>query len=351
MLAVGLGAIGLRADVATEPAWRLSGAVTTAVFQGDTIYLGGSFTQLATPSSSQDQFYDPITAQIRPQCARSTTPSHGLTGVPDGRGGLLVLTQPGDAFADTNGAFVPPVGTTIVRIGDDCLWDRAFAAPSIDPATPDDLAIGIPVPVGGRILASNAVVGPDGFLRAQVASFDSLSGARTGYQFYPGVGEIGFYGPGPTHGIARVRGLFGGYVLAAVDPATLELTTSPTPLADENLGARTWLRGNTMFRARPAPDNSLEAYDLTTLAARSGWTAPAVPTLADLEVVGNRVFLAGGTVNGQAVAQPAALVLGSGALDTGWQPPALSKRTPDSVGHAGTCRCSRTWPPTASVST
>ena len=329
LLAVALGAIGLRADVEVEPAWRLSGAVTAAVLHGDTIYIGGSFTQLFTPSTVQDQFYDASTAQPRTQCARSTNPSRGLAGVPDGRGGLLVTLQSGDAFADGNGAFAPPAGTTFVRIGDDCFWDRAFAAPAIDPANPGDLSIGIPVPVGNRILASNSIIGSDGFLRAQVAAFDPLTGTRTAFQFYAGVAEIGFFGPGPTQAIARVRGLFGGYVLAAVNPTTLELTTSPTGLADETLGARTWLRGDTMFRARPAPDNSLEAYDLTTLAARGGWTAPVVPTLGDVEVAGGRVFLAGGTVNGQTVPQPAALLLATGALDTAWQPPVLSKRTPD----------------------
>ncbi len=329
MLAAALGAIGLHADVEPQPAWRLSGAVGAAALHGDTVYLGGSFTQLFTPSTTEDQFYDPITAQPRTQCARSTNTSRGLTAVIDGRGGLLIGTQTGDAYADANGPFVPPAGTTIVRIGDDCLWDRAFAAPAIDPATPGDLTIGVPVPVGGRILASNSIIGSDGFLRAQVAAFDSLSGARVAYQLYPGVAEIGFFGPGPTQAIGRIRGLFGGYVLAAIDPATLELTSSPTALADETLGSRTWLRGNTMFRARPAPDNALEAYDLTALTVRSGWTAPVVPTLADVEVVGSRVFLAGGSVNGQAVAQPAALLLASGALDATWQPPVLSKRTPD----------------------
>jgi hypothetical protein len=332
LLAVALGAIGLRADVEPEPAWRLSGAVTAAVLHGDTIYVGGSFTQLFTPSTVQDQFYDVNTAQPRAQCARSTNPSRGLTGVPDGRGGLLVTLQGGDTFADGNGAFAPPAGTTFVRIGDDCLWDRAFAAPAIDPGNPGDLSIGIPVPVGERILASNAIIGSDGFLRAQVAAFDPLTGSRSAFQFYPGVAEIGFFGPGPTQAIARVRGLFGGYVLAGVHPATLALTASPTALADETLGARTWLRGDTMFRARPAPDNSLEAYDLTTLAARAGWTAPIVPTLADVEVAAGRVFLAGGAVNGQTVAQPAALLLATGALDPAWQPPALSKRTPDPSG-------------------
>ena len=87
-----------------------------------------------------------------------------------------------------------------------------------------------------------------------------------------------------------------------------------------------------MFRARPAPDNTLEAYDLTTLARRDGWTSPVVPTLADLEVVGTRVFLAASTVGGQSVPQPAALTLTTGAVDATWQPPPLAKRTPDPSG-------------------
>ena len=73
------------------PDWRLTGSVSTALLHGETIFLGGPFTQLSTPSSSQDQFYDPVTAQVRPQCARSTSASRGLGGVPDGRGGLLVV--------------------------------------------------------------------------------------------------------------------------------------------------------------------------------------------------------------------------------------------------------------------
>ncbi|MGE0359372.1 MAG: hypothetical protein AB7H93_02990 [Vicinamibacterales bacterium] len=328
-----LGAIALRADVETAPAWRLGGAITTVVPHGDTIYVGGSFTQLFTPSTSQQQFYDPVTALPRPQCARSTSDGRGLAGVPDGRGGLLVVLREGDAFADVNGAFAPPAGTTFVRIGEDCLWDRGFAAPAVDPAVPDDLTIGVPVPVGGRILAANSVVGPDGFLRAQVASFDPVSGARTGYQVYPGVAEIGFYGPGPTQAVARVRGPFeADYRLGAVAPATLDLTVSATLLADESLAPRWWLRGGTLFRARPAPSHLLEAYDLTTLEPRSGWTPPAVVAPADLEVAGARVFVASGAINGQNVAQPAALLLASGAVDPAWIPPLLAKRVPDASG-------------------
>jgi hypothetical protein len=333
-LSAALGAVGVVADVAPTPDWRLTGSVSTALINAQTIYLGGSFTQLSTPATGQDQFLDPITAQPRTQCARSTSPANGLTGVPDGRGGLLVVVQPDDAFADVNGPFAPPPGTTIVRIGVDCLWDRGFAAPSIDPAAPGDLTIGIPVPVGGRILAANAVIGPDLFLRAQVAAFDSVSGARVGFQYYQGVAEIGFYGPGPTQAIARVIGTDEAeFHLGAVDPSTLVLTRSPTLLADEGPDpSATWLRGPTMFRARPAPENTLEAYDLATLAERSGWTKPAVPTLADLEVVGSRVFVAAPTVNGQAVPQPAALALDTGAVETAWAPPVLAKRVPDPSG-------------------
>ena len=88
------------------------------------------------------------------------------------------------------------------------------------------------------------------------------------------------------------------------------------------------MRGTTLFRARPAPGNTLEAYDLTTLAPKAGWTAPVVPALADLEMVGSRVFLTSRTVNGQVVPQPSALVAATGAVDSTWTPPALTKRAP-----------------------
>ncbi len=326
-------AIGVDADVASTATWRLGGQVTTALPVGDTIYVGGSFTQLFTPSTGQQQFYDPITAQPRPQCARSTSDARGLSGVPDGRGGLLVVLREGDAFADANGAFVPPPGTTFVRIAEDCLWDRGFAAPGIDAANPADLTIGVPVPIGGRILAANSFIGPDGFLRAQVASFDVVSGARNGYQVYPGVAEIVFYGPGPTQAVARVRGPFDSdYRLGAIAPTTLDLTITGTRLADESLAPRWWLRGTTLFRSRPAPSYLLEAFDLASLEAKAGWTPPAVASLHDLEVVGARVFLASGTVNGQAVPQPAALQFATGAVDPAWAPPLLSKRVPDASG-------------------
>ncbi|MGD9902383.1 MAG: hypothetical protein AB7U83_02850 [Vicinamibacterales bacterium] len=329
-----LGAIALRADVDATPAWRLGGAITTAVPDGSTLYVGGTFTKLFTPSTTEQQFYDPATALPRAQCARSTSPRRGLSGVPDGRGGLLVVLAEGDAFADVNGPFTPPAGTTFVRIAEDCLWDRAFAAPAIDPANPADLTmLGVPVPVGSRILAGNAVVGPDGFLRAQVASFDPVSGARTGYQVYPGVAEIAFFGPAPGQAVGRVRGPFDAdYRLGAVSAVTLDLTVSGTLLADESLDPPWWVRGTTLFRARPAPSYLLEAYDLATLTARSGWTPPTVVALADLDVAGGRVFLASGAINGQTVAQPAALTLASGAIDTTWTPPALSKRVPDASG-------------------
>ncbi len=224
-------------------------------------------------------------------------------------------------------------GTTIVRIGDDCLWDRQFAAPAIDPANPDDLTIGLPVRVGNVVLASNAVLGPTCFLRAQVAAYDASTGAHLAFQFFDNLSEIGFLGVSSTHVIARVRGGFAGaYTLGAVAPATLELTQTLTFLTDEANGARSWIRDQTLYRLRPAPVNTLEAYDLTTLAPKSGWTAPVVPGLVDMEVAGSRVFLTTGTVNGQAVAQPAAVALATGALDPTWTPAPLTRRVPDPTG-------------------
>jgi len=337
LLLVGLGLSAgawpwrVSADVTAAPGWRLSEGVTTALVHGDAVYIGGTFAQLFTPSSSAIQFYDRITGQPRPQCARTTNPASGLAATPDGVGGLLVSVRAEDAFVDEGGPFVPPAGTTIVRVTSACLWDRAFAAPAIDAADPDRLDIGLPVRVGNVVYASNAIIGPDRYLQAQVAAFDAASGTRTGFRIYPGIEEIGLLGSGPNGPVARVRVRGGGgqFVLGVISPNTLQLTTSSTGLADEPLDPKFWIRGNTLFRARPAPSHLLEAYDLTTLAPLAGWTSPVVPALADLEVVGNRVFLTSRTVNGQVVPQPSALSAATGAIDTTWTPPALSLRAPD----------------------
>jgi hypothetical protein len=76
----------------------------------------------------------------------------------------------------------------------------------------------------------------------------------------------------------------------------------------------------------------LEAYDLTTLEPKAGWTSPVVPALADLEVAGARVFLTSRTVNGQVVPQPSALSAATGQVDPTWTPPALTLRVSDPSG-------------------
>lgn len=322
-----------RADLPAAPAWRLADGITTALPVGDTVYVGGTFTELFTPSTSENQFYDLASGQPRAECARSTSPDRALAGYPDGRGGLLVPVQVGDTFADDAGAFTPPTDTTIVRITEACRWDRQFAAEAIDPSTPGDLTIGVPARVGGLVLTSNAVVGPDLFLRAQVASFAAGTGRRVNYQFYPGKSEIGVLGASPTRVIVRVRnGPVDPYVLGALDPVTLQLTESTTTLIDETSTTRSWIRGDTLYRLRPAPFNLLEAFDLTTLQAKTGWTAPFVPGLVDLDVAANRVFVTARTVSGQSVPSPAALLASTGAIDTTWTPPALSRRIPDPNG-------------------
>lgn len=329
-----VGTATLLADVAPTPTWRLASGVTAAAVRGDTMVVGGTFTQLFTPSSSQNQFYDFVTGQVRTDCARSTDPDRALSGVPDNRGGLLVSVHEDDTFADVNGDFVPPDGTTIVRIAETCLWDRQFAAPAIDPLAPSNLTIGTPARVGNVVVATNAVIGPDFItLRAQAAAFDATSGARLRYEFYQGRSEVGVLGATATRIIVRVRASsLGGYTLGALNPSTLALTETTTVLADETLGVRSWIRGDVMYRLRPPPANTLEAFDLTTLAAKAGWTAPVVLALTDLDVVGTRVFLTSRVVNNQTVVPPSAVLAASGALDTTWSPPALTRRVPDPSG-------------------
>lgn len=336
VVAVALVAVAIarpRADLRATPEWRLADGITTALPIGDTVYVGGTFSRLFTPATSENQFYDLATGQPRVECARSTSTERALSGYPDGRGGLLVPLQPGDTLADDGGAFAPAATTTIVRINEACRWDRQFEAEAIDPSTPSDLTIGVPARVGGLVLASNAVVGPDLFLRAQVASFDAGTGRRVNYQFYLGKSEIGILGATTTRVIVRVRnGPVDPYVLGALDPVTLALTESTSTLTDETSSTRSWIRGDTLYRLRAVPFNLLEAYDLTTLQAKTGWTPPFVPGLVDLDVAGTRVFVTARTVNGQTVPSPAALLASSGAIDTSWTPPALSRREPDPNG-------------------
>lgn len=303
--------------------------MTAAFVHGGTVYVGGSFPQLFTPSASVDQFYDPLTALTRPECARTTNPAAGLNPTPDGTGGLLVAVQPGDAYADEVGPFTPPAGTTVVRIASTCLWDRAFAAGVINPSDPANTTIGLPVRAGNVVYTANAIIAPDTFLRAQMAAFNAITGDRIGYREFPDIAEIGLIGAGPQGPVARVRlrdSFDGQYVLAAFNPDTLEVTWSTSALADEPLNPKFWVRGTTLFRLRPPPTNTLEAYDLATLAPKAGWVPPLVPALADLEVVGNRVFLTSRTVNGQVVPQPAALIAATGAIDPAWTPPVLERR-------------------------
>ena len=202
----------------------VSGGVSTAIVHDGKVFVGGTFSQLYTPSSSEDQFYDLVTAQPRLQCARSTNPQRSLGGTPDGQGGLLVVVQPGDAFADANGPFVPPGDTTIVRVRTDCQWDRGFAAPTIDPGNPNDLTVGLPVRVGATVYASNSIVGPDSFLRAQVAAFDAVSGARLSFQIFRTSPRSGSSAPGH-------RDRWRACAVATVSPAdSCSLRSRPRPL-------------------------------------------------------------------------------------------------------------------------
>ena len=237
----------LSADVVADALWRMGEGITTAIVHEGTVYVGGTFPELFSPSASAGQFYDPITGQPRAECARTDNPASGLTTTPDGQGGLFVIVHPGDAFADGNGAFVPRAGTAFVRIASTCLWDRSFAAPAINPDDPGNLTVGLPVRVGNVVYASNAIIGPDFFPMAQVASYSAVGGVWLGYQSYSGIAEVGLIGAGPLGPVVRVRtrdSVDGQFVLGAIAPDTLQLTMSITRLADESLSPKFWVPGH-----------------------------------------------------------------------------------------------------------
>jgi hypothetical protein len=332
LVAIAVWVVRPAADVSVAPAWRLSDGISAALPAGNLIYVGGVFTQLFTPSTSEHQFYDLVAGQVRSECARSTNPQRAIVGYPDLRGGLLVPLAFDDAFADELGAFVPPPGATMVRIADTCLWDRQFAGDPIDPLNPDDTTIGVPARVGNLIVAANSIL-VNFALRAQAAAFSADTGSRVRFKDYPGVSEIGVLGATDSRVIVRVRrGSGAPYFLGTIDPTDLTLNESTSVLADESLGVRSWVRGSILYRSRPAPSNLLEAYDLTTLQPQTGWTAPVIPSLLDVETAGSRVFVTARVIDGQVVNPPAALAAASGALDATWTPPPLTRKVPDPTG-------------------
>lgn len=332
LVAVMGAGVGLRADVSPDAAWRRLGAVTVALPAGDVIYVGGTFTQLSTPSTSRDQMYDRATGLVRPGCARSTRSDRGLTGVPDEQGGLFVPVTTGDTFEDGSGPLTLTVGTTLLRVRSDCTFDRSFATPVIDPTAPDDTAAGRPVQAGPFVLL--AKVRTVGFVQASVVGkFDAATGARVDYREYTTARELRLLGAHAGRVIAAALDSAGVYRLATIDPVSLTLTLSSTELRDESLSPPFWVRAGTLYRWRPSPSNVLEAFDLATLASKSGWTNPVLPVLTDLEVVGARVFVTSTRTIASGVTAllpvPAALSAATGSVDATWSPPALRRLVDD----------------------
>lgn len=325
-------AAGLRADVSPDAAWRRLGAVTVALPVGDVIYVGGTFTQLATPSTSLDQFHDRATGLVRPGCARSSRADRALTAVPDEQGGFFVPVATGDTYEDGGGAVPVTTGTTLLRIRADCTFDRTFATPVIDPTAPDDTAAGRPVQSGAFVfLAKVRTAGL--FQVAVIGKFDAVTGARIDFREYTSARELRLLSAHNGRVVLAALDSAGTYRLATLDPASLTLTVSTTELRDESLSPPFWVRSGTLYRWRPSPSNVLEAFDLGTLAAKAGWTSPVLPVLTDLEVIGTRVFVtstrlvSGGTTTTLPV--PAALSATTGSVDATWAPPVLRRLVDD----------------------
>ena len=152
---------------------------------------------------------------------------------------------------------MPPAGTTIVRIGEDCLWDRAFAAPAIDPNTPQrshDRRAGR----GRRTRARRPTrsSAPTASCARRWRRSMPVSGARTGYQVYPGVGRDRLLRSGPAEARSRACGRRSTAITVSARSRRPRstLTTSGTVLADESLGRpHLACAATTLFRARPAP--------------------------------------------------------------------------------------------------
>ena len=210
-----------------------------------------------------------------------------------------------------------------------------------NPTTPGDLSAGRPVRSGAFVFATKTRTNPGTLTQVAVlAQYDATSGARVNYRDYatatPLISDIRLMGVAPSGQlVAAVQqvSFFGGgtYVLGYVNPTTLNVTVTGNALQFEtsDVAQPFWVRGATLFRSRPEGAGvALEAFDLATWAAKSGWT-PVLSALTDLEVVGSRVFVTSAQqiVNelASALAQPAALTVATGAADASWTPPTLRR--------------------------
>jgi hypothetical protein len=111
----------IQADVAPFPSWRVevNGSIAQSVQIGQTVFVGGGFTKIGPATAPFSAMFDPaaLTFAAVSGCARQGQ----VQMVP----GVTAVGNPA-VLADGNGPFPLPPGTSMVRIGADCRFDRRF---------------------------------------------------------------------------------------------------------------------------------------------------------------------------------------------------------------------------------
>ncbi len=300
----------LKADVAPFAAWRLTAndAIARALQAGPAVYVSGRFTKLGRAVAPFTAILDPATLALTvgSGCGSGAFISSGYVRASDG-------------LSDGDGPYVVPPGTAIVRITNDCRFDRRFRVVLPNGVFADDVYDRV-VETGGRIYfeASYGAFTP-AFVRLIIEA-DLRTGALLRYWPVLSAYPVHLEGAVPDGRlVASSRRATGEPTVGWFDP------TSGTYLEVRTLSRdirRSYVGRVVVLAVLGSIGDQVLALDATTLAPLPQW--PTVEaSFTSVTSGGGRVFVGGNhvSVNGVAASQLLAFDTDTGARDMAWSAP------------------------------
>ncbi len=311
-----LTALSARADVAPFPSWRLAanGPIASAVQAGSTIYLGGSFTKIGRAITPLDGILDLATLNFTEATGCAHSAGSALS---EGYWPSPLLLQ------DGAGPFPLPPGTSIIRVGVDCRFDRRFR-PALPAGTSVDGLGPRLIDAGGRTYFSGTYSpSPTSNVNSVrvVVELDGETGALRRYWVVQTPYAVVLQGATPDGRLlATTRTDTGALVVGWFD-ITQGIFQPARTLP--NAGFVTAVGSIVMASQTLSASTGYIALDGTTLAPLPQW--PVVSALGSgIASGGGRLFFTGVnvTVNGVVAPRLIAFDAASGARDTNWTAPA-----------------------------
>ncbi|MCC7178198.1 MAG: hypothetical protein IT177_07395 [Acidobacteria bacterium] len=318
-LAVALVTPGGEVNQAATWQWVTDTPVSAAVAVDNVAYLGGGFSYIGAETETGESFVDASSGSLSSGCATRTGSAAGLRPVvvPDPSGGLFMqVPLAPERLLDADGVLAAAVSQSFVRVGADCRFDRTF---QLDAFIPGDVVTrGVTITrVGDAIYVGGSRPNGPSDRFGRVVAFNGTTGTRLAEWDFPQFDVILIEGVAPDGRLVVSAPARGGQsstapvgLLTPSSGAFQELTTVGST------GGFVKVAGATLY-AVAGPDSPLQAIDLATAQPKPGWGNPAL-TVNDLEVAGERVFVAG---QGMGRLGVFALAQATGALVEAFAPP------------------------------